>query len=264
MNDIFELKRFAFLFRKTIYERPAQLLGLTALALAASLIVYSGSLYFTGFRVAQNMAFVWGYAGGGCFLAAVAFAYFNTNAAGAAYLTLPASALEKWLCGILLVGVVFSTLFLSFYRLMDFCFVTAYHNGLDKNNPQYRQLYNTVRIYTFDNNLVAQSVVIFLNATGALMLGSLYFNKVGGIKTVMFYGGFAAFIYTLNQALVHAMFPNVDMAWPFSNVFIRVGNDIGSIDMPLAAAKFVGISFQYIIPVILWITVYIRLKEKEI
>jgi hypothetical protein len=264
MNDIFELRRFALLFRKTISERPVQLLGMTALALSAALVIYSGLLYFGGWMMAQNLAFVWGYAGGGCFLAGVTFAYFNTNAAGAAYLTLPASVFEKWLCGILIAGVFFSAIFFSFYRLMDICFVTAYHNGLDKSNPQYKLLYDAVRIYTFDNNIVSQSLLIFANLAGVLMLGSLYFNKVSAIKTVLVYGGFAAFIYFLNYVLAHAIFNNLDMAFPFSSAFIRVGNDIGSVDLPAGAKNFVWVSFQYIIPVIIWLTVYIRLREKEI
>ncbi len=264
MNDTFELRRFAPLLRKTIYERPVQLLGVTALALAATLIIYSAALYLTNQMVAQNMSFVWGYVGGGGFLAAVMFAYFNSNAAGSAYLTLPASALEKWLCGILIVGVLFTGIFLSFYRLMDYCFVTVYHSGLDKNGPHYRQLYDRVRIYTFDNNLVSQAIFIFSNTAGALMLGSLYFNKVSGIKTILVYVGFIGFIFLLNYGIAHLMFNDVDGAQPFSGVFIKLGNDIGILDLTEASKKIVGVCFRYILPAILWLTVYIRLREKEI
>ena len=126
MNDIFEFKRFGLLFKKTILERPVQLLGIAGLALAATLIIYSAILYFTngmGWNIAQNLSFGWGVIGGGCFLSSVVFGYFSTNASGSAYLTLPASAFEKWLCGIIIIGVLFPGLFLIFYRFMDFCFL---------------------------------------------------------------------------------------------------------------------------------------------
>src|ERR1700712_1526783 len=106
MNDIFEIKRFGLLFKKTILERYTQLLGLTVLALAATLIIYSVILYITGgmnWNFAQNLSFVYGMIGGGCFLASVIFGYFATNASGAAYLTLPVSAFEKWLCGMIII-----------------------------------------------------------------------------------------------------------------------------------------------------------------
>lgn len=264
MNDIFELKRFGYLFRKTIAERPVQLVGIPCLALAVTLIIYAAVLYFIDSLPAQNLSFIWGFAGGGSVLASVVFSYFTTNANGSAYLTLPASALEKWLCGILIVGVCFTILFLAFYRLMDVCFITAYHNGLDKSSPDYQYLYNARHVYTFDNNIVQQSVLIFLNLTGALMVGSLYFNKVSAVKTAIFYLVFVGLIFLINLVVAHLLFNDVDWATPFNNVFIIVGNSVGSVELPEGGSQFAHIAFMYIIPGILWLTTYIRLREKEI
>lgn len=264
MNDFFELRRFGFLLRKTIFERPVQLVGIAGLSLAATFVIYAGALYFMGSLPAQNLSFVYGFAGGGSFLASVVFSYFTTNASGSAYLTLPASAFEKWLCGILIVGVFYTSIFLVFYRLMDVSFITAYHNGLDKNSPDYKYLYDARHIYTFDNNLVEQSVLIFLNFAGALMVGSLYFNKVSAVKTAILYLAFVGLIFLLNLAVAHMLFNDVDWATPFNNVFIVVGDTTGSVDLPKGGSQFAHIAFMYIIPGILWLTAYIRLREKEI
>src|ERR1700709_1801125 len=151
MNDTFEFKRFALLFKKTILERLLQFSGLTGLVLIGTLIIYAALLYFSSnYNVSQNLSFIWGFAGGGCLMASVVFSYFTTNANGSAYLTLPASALEKWLCGILISGVLFTGIFLLFFRVTDFCFVEAYHNSLDKAGPQYKQLYSAVQFFNFD------------------------------------------------------------------------------------------------------------------
>lgn len=264
MNNTFEFKRFGLLFKKTILERPAQLMGLTALILAVTFILYGGALYTMGWNPAQNIAFTWGFVGGGCFMSSVVFGYFGTNASGSAYLTLPASAFEKWLCGILITGVLFTCIFLVFYRLMDTCFVTAYHNGLDKNNPQYKIKYDAVTVYAFSNNVAKQSIMLFVNLAGAMMVGSLYFNRVSAIKTALIYCSFWAVIFFLNLFVANAMFTGVDLAFPFNNTFIKVGNDVGSLELPATYSNIVKVCIWFIIPSILWVTAYIRLREKEI
>lgn len=267
MNDIFEFKRFGLLFKKTIFERYIQLIGLTGLSFAVTLIIYSAILYFTGgmgWNLAQNFAFVWGIVIGGCFLSSVIFGYFNTNASGSAYLTLPASAFEKWFCSIIIIGLLFPSLFLLFYRIIDVFFVMFYHNGLNKSDPRYKDMYDAVQIYSFDNNFVVDAVMIYTNFVGAMMVGSLYFNKVSAIKTALVYGGILGGIYVLNLLVVNMMFKNVDTSFPFNDIFIKVGNDIGSLELPSAVSNVVYIAIQFIFPPVLWLTALIRLKEKEI
>jgi hypothetical protein len=264
MNDIFEPRRFGLLLKKTIFERPIQLIGPIVLTLCATLAIYSLMLYFVGWNPAQNSSFILGYVGGGVFLASVVFGYFSTNANGSAYLTLPASYLEKWLCGVMIAGVLFSCIFFLFYRVMDASFVSVYHNGLDKNNPQYKIIYDYVHVYTFDSNMVWQSTSLYLNFVGAILVGSLYFNRVSTIKVALIYGAIIGMVYFLNLLLAHILFNNVDDAIPFNNVFIKAGTGAGTIELPHLAYQAVGISWFYIIPGILWITAGVRLKEKEI
>ena len=154
MNEVFSIKRFLLLFRKVIIERPTQTLGVTTLLLLLSSILYVAAKKLAGFGPAQNLTFIWGLAGGGFFLSSFVFGYFNTNASGSSYLTLPASFVEKWLCGILIVGILYPLLFLLFYHVMDIAFVTSYHNSLDKASLFYKQQYESV--YTFNlNGIVA-------------------------------------------------------------------------------------------------------------
>jgi hypothetical protein len=50
---------------------------------------------------------------------------------------------------------------------------------------------------------------------------------------------------------------------PFRSIFLKVGSEIGIVDLPEPIHKFLGILIGYVIPAILWITAYIRLDEKE-
>lgn len=264
MNDIFNPKRFSLLLKKTILERPVQLLGITGFVLIATLIIYSLCLYFLSFQPAQNLAYIWGLVGGGCFLAAVVFGYFNTNAHGSAYLTLPASSFEKWLCAVLIVGIFFPCIFVVFYKLVDMGFVTAWRNALDNNKPGYKELYNSVQYYPLNSGVAKQSAMFFVNFTGALMVGSLYFNRIAAIKTALIYLGLFGVIYFFNLFLAHALFRNVDDAFPFDNISIRVGNNDGTLELPSSFSNIVYYFIAFIIPGILWITTWIRLREKEI
>ena len=267
MNNTFELKRFGLLLKKTVMERPVQLVGLCGLILAATLVIYSALLHFLGWQawnLAQNLTFAWCFFGGGCFLSSIVFGYFGTNASGSAYLTLPASTFEKWLCGVLIIGVCFPCLFLVFFKLMDASFVMAYHNGLDKNSSTYKAMYNAVQFYTFNDSFVKESITIYVNFVGAMMVGSLYFNKVSAIKTAMVYSGAVAIIFFLNLFLAEATFVNVDMASPFNNIRIKVGNGLGILELPSNVSNIVHVAILFIIPIVLWITAYIRLREKEI
>src|SRR6185312_2498988 len=115
MNNTFQLKRFGRLIKKTLFERPVQMFGLTALLLALSLILYSVIKTFGGFGPAQNITFIWGLAGGGFFLASFVFGYFSSYSMGSTFLTLPASNFEKWLCGVLIAGVFYPIIFLLFF-----------------------------------------------------------------------------------------------------------------------------------------------------
>ncbi|MHB8208948.1 hypothetical protein [Mucilaginibacter sp.] len=267
MNNIFELKRFGLLLKKTVMERPVQLFGLCGLILAATLVLYSVLLHLIGWQgwnMVQNLTFVWCFMGGGCFLSSIVFGYFGTNASGSAYLTLPASTFEKWLCGVLIIGVCFPCLFLVFFRLMDASFVMAYHNGLDRNSQNYKVMYDAARAYPFDNVFVKESVMIYVNFVGAMMVGSLYFNKVSAIKTAIVYCCALAIIFFLNLFLAKAAFSNVDMAFPFNKIMIKVGNGFGTIELPSNVSNIVHVAILFIIPIVLWITAYIRLREKEI
>ena len=161
MNDTFNLKRFSWLLRKTLLERPAQLIGLTALSFILSFIIYAVVRMMSGFEDAQNFSFLIGLIGGGCFLASFVFGHFTSNAAGSSFLTLPASLFEKWLCGVVITGIFYLVLFLLFFRLMDTGFVALYHGNLDPKSAFYRDQYDMVRVLAYDEFIARISFMNF-------------------------------------------------------------------------------------------------------
>lgn len=263
MNNTFNIKRFSLLFKKTIAERPIQTVGVIVLLLLLSFILYVAAKKLSGFGAAQNITFIWGLAVGGFFLASFIFGYFSNNASGSSYLTLPASYFEKWLCSIVITGVLYPLIFLIFYHFMDAAFVAAYHNSLDPTSFFYKQQYESV--YTFDlNGIVAWKVYsIFLSLTGSMLTGALYFNKIPFIKTgIIICALFFVFI-GLNWVIATILFKNVNGAFPYDHVTLTVGKEQGTLILPSHTENFFHYTLAFVIPGILWILSLSRLKEKE-
>lgn len=263
MSEVFSIKRFLLLFKKIIAERPTQTIGVSALLLVLSFILYVAAKKIIGFDPAQNLTFIWGLAGGAFFLSSFMFGYFNTNASGSSYLTLPASFLEKWLCGILMAGILYPLIFLLFFHTMDAAFVTAYHNSLDKASLFYKQQYESV--YNFDlNGIIAWKVyALFLQLTGVMLTGGLYFNKIPFIKTGLAICIIVLVIFGVNWLMANALFSNVSDAGPYDHVTLSVGKQNGTLILPTNLENVFHIAIAFIIPVILWFLPLLRLREKE-
>lgn len=264
MNDVFDIKRFIWLLKKSVLEQPALLIGLLTVTLAITLLTYAIVQSTVGIGKAQLSAFILGFLIGGSFMASSVFGYFSSKSNGVSYLLLPASHLEKWFCGVIISGVLFVVIYLGFYRVIDLYFVNSYWNNLDHKAINYQTLHNSVEIFSFNNSIARIVFVAFFNISGAMLLGSLYFNKVSYIKVSLLICAFIISTYFINLLFASLFFNNIDLAVPFRNVFLKVDKEVGIIDMPSAQAKVAGFGITYLIPITLWLLAYLRLKEKEV
>ncbi len=263
MNNVFSLKRFAWFFKKTIMERPVQLAGFVLLTLAVDLLVYAFAKFTGGFEVAQNSSFLVGLIGGGCLLASFVFGHFSSNASGSSFLTLPASQFEKWLCGVLITGVLYLAIFLLFFRAMDSIFISGYHNSLDKNGPYYKEMYDAVQLYPFDGFVASRGFLMFFNFAGGMLVGCLYFNKAAFIKVALIAVCFCFGAFMINLFIANLFLKNVENAFPYYLVWIIVGKERGRLELPANILSTVNIVFVYVLPAILWGLSFLRLREKE-
>jgi len=263
VNNTFSIKRFGLVLRKAFLEKPMQMIGFPLLALTIVLILYVIIKALSGIDMAQRISFFVGLVGGSFFLSSFVFGYFSNNANGSSFLSLPASHFEKWLCSVLIAGVFYPIVFLIFYYGIDTLFVALYHNGLDPASPFYKQQYEA--IYRFDlAGVIAGNVyILFFIYTGAMLLGSLYFNKVAVIKTAIALCIICLVIFGANWLFATLLFGNIDDASPFHGVALRVGNDVGSIELPAGIANISKYAFFYVMPATFWILSYTRLREKE-
>jgi len=274
MYNTFHLPRFGRLLKKTLLERSVQIFGFTG-AVMLIIFIYYAIYHLPLFQwiEVQKAAFLVGLVGGGAFLASFMFGYFSNNAQGSSYLTLPASHFEKWLCGVLIVGVLYPAAFLIFFRIVDASFVAWYHNHLDTTAPNYQQLYDTVGIFPFDRGKSQEVYMYFANYSGAMLLGSMFFNKLSFIKVTLVIGGVFLSIYFINLLIAKLVFPGVQNAFPFDSVDITIiktsadariiSSEPRALDVPSKELKMLDFFARYLLPAALWSIAYVRLKEKE-
>jgi len=263
MNNIFNAKRFGRLFKKTLLERPLQMFGFTGLLLAIVFIMYVTAKALGGFGTAQNLTFIWGLTLSSGFFASLVFGHFSTNARGSSYLTLPASHFEKCLSGILIAGILYPIIFLLFFRVVDSSFVAVFHNSLDPAAPFYKEQYESVYIFDYNGFLAWRVYPFFFLLTGAVFVGSLYFNRIPFIKVAMVICILIIAIVCLNLLLAKIIFGNIADAGPFNHVTIPVGKEEASIELPEQAAKIFYYALSFVLPLILWLLTFTRLREKE-
>lgn len=240
-----------------------QMFGFTGLIFLFILIVYYIFKTFVNFQAAQGASFMWGLVGGDFVLASFMFNYFSSTASGSSYLTLPVSNFEKWLCAVLIAGVLYPLIFMLFFRLMDAGFVAAYHNSLDPNGPFYKERYDAVYLLSFNDRIPRIVYPMFFIFSGMMLIGSLYFNKVALVKTALAVCIVFFAIYGLNYLFARLLFSNIDDAFPFQHVAILVGKEVGSIELPKSVHDPIWYFLNYGLPVILWGVAFIRLREKE-
>jgi hypothetical protein len=263
MNNTFNAKRFGLLFKKTLLEKPMQMFGFTGLIFLFILILYYLMKTFATFQAAQNISFLWGLVGGDFILTSFMLNYFSSTANGSSYLTLPVSNFERWLCAVILAGILYPLIFMTFYRIMDAGFVSAYHNSLDPNGPFYKIRYDAVYLLAFNGFLPRQCYPMYLIFSGMMLVGSLYFNKVALVKVALAICILLFGIYGLNYLFADLMFNNIDDAFPFQHVAILVGRETGAVELPKNVHDPIWYFINFVLPVILWGVAFIRLREKE-
>ncbi len=266
MNEILNIRRFGLLFKKLLFEQPLQTFGLLGVVLVGTLLFYQPySLQNMRYGDAEQILNFVLFLGGGS-LTFFMFSHFSDNAKGYTYLLMPSSYFEKWLCGFIVVCVLFLGIYLTFFRIVDSTYVNAFHKELANTkelSPQtVRNFLRTVQILRFDSEYFKRSLALFFLLTGATAVGSLYFNKNAFVK--IFIGVIAVvWMYLFVNGWINSyFFKDVPISTSsFGNVHLI---EDGSVTLSKAHWDIVLILFYYCLPTALWLIALIRLREKEI
>ncbi|MGI4728448.1 MAG: hypothetical protein ACRYGB_07740 [Janthinobacterium lividum] len=259
MNQTFSIKRFSMLSKKHLAENYKTYLMSAGVMLGLLLIVFGISSYGNNGVLQINMQssnFTIFMLMGGSIFTSLIFADLGNKKEAIPALTLPASSFEKFLVNWIVSFLIFQIVF-----IVIFYFVAVVVISFGKRIPgQQNTLLNvfsddTKAWYTFIIYIVLQSVTFF---------GAIYFEKLHFVKTAFafFIGVFLLGI--LNKPIITSMFSrNVMGTTIFSPISITEKDKAFTIHANDIKNYQEGIVLGLVV-LILWISAYYRLKEKEV
>ena len=259
MNQTFNLNRFAALFKKhTVENYKTYLMSVGVLAglliLFMGIASYSnGGYLLLGF---QESFFVIFLLLAGCIFTSLVFADLGDKKKAIPALTLPASHFEKYLVSWLYSFLIFQLLYVALFYLIVSIIISFGHNVPGREN---------VLLNLFDKDRMAYTAFIIYPILHAfIFFGAIYFEKLHFIKS-----GFAFFIGIFLLGLINSpiMASMIDHKIVGITIFtpleITDGKSYWTIYPPEIQKLTAGIVIVVIV-VLLWVSAYFRLKEKEV
>jgi hypothetical protein len=224
----------------------------------------------------QAFTYYWGMALIGCLYSSTIFAAFGSKAQGIAWLGLPASALEKLLCGILFSAILcFAGYTLVFY-VVDIPMVKI---GNELIAAQHRVWSNGYPIgpnpiWDLRKGLPGDNpdhsfhlfLIFYFMVQAVFALGSVYFNRYAFVKTVIAVLLFLLVFLVFEKQVVEWMVPRGWHRYNLANDWIADGDTLHarSVRLPPWITAPWAILLLLGIPTVFWVATYLRIKEKQV
>jgi len=269
MNHSFSFNRWLLLVKQHWAENKKRYL-LAILALAGMLVMW----FFFVFLIDKNSpmsgeiqrnTYFFLLLVIGCFYASQFFKEFNDKSSAIHYLMIPASTLEKFLCGFFYTVIIFFCVSIAVFYLADGIMVglaNAFHPAYEGGAKA-----KVINIWNepgeFEN--VYYIFLVFFAIQAAFFLGSLYFEKYSFIKTVISLFAFFLTITFLIQILNDTFLPNGDFHDGLGTyrVMPKNGEDV-LIQLPEVINTITKYLMLFGFAPFFWIVTYFRLKEKQV
>lgn len=213
----------------------------------------------------------------GCLYASTIFAELGDKARAIQYLSVPASHLEKLLCGILFGVVLFFLAYTLIFYMVDIPMVSMANRIIAREHqhwPGTMEPIGNVEVLNLWNNQWAPMpdkrfhliLLGYFAIQSTFLLGSVYFARWAFIKTIVALLVFwLSFILIMDKGL-RGWLPegwHVDSMLQWANNTSLEG-PIQFVRLPATFERVMIFLIQYSIPPVLWIITYFRLKEKEV
>jgi len=213
----------------------------------------------------------------GCLYASTIFSELGDKSRAIQYLSIPASHLEKLLCGILFGVILFFIAFTIVFYIVDIPMVSLANRVISSEKQHWPNNYlpiGSVGVLNFWDNgwapIMDRKYHLFLFAyfaiQSAFLLGSVYFARWSFIKTVVTLLLFWVLFILYAQKGIAEHLPG---GW-HGHDLVRWSNNSEDprsqriVALPDTIEKIFVVLMQFSVPPIFWIITYFRLKEKEV
>ncbi len=211
----------------------------------------------------------------GCLYASTIFSDLSGKTQGIAYLSIPASTLEKLLCGLLFSVAGFFIIYTLVFYIVDIPVISIANSMISHGNRTWPGGYPIDHQLVFrvfrgiGDDPIDQHYHVFLlgyfAAQSAFVLGSVYFTRYAFIKTSVAVMLLMLFFVMLQ---IRVLEPSLPSGW-HQNSLMDWQQDLGNGQItvvrlsPVLSSVF-GLFLLYGIPLALWTATYFRLKEKQV
>lgn len=186
--------------------------------------------------------------------ASTTFSSLSEKAKATYWLTIPATHLEKLVCGIFYSLIVFTIVYVVVFLIIQqatFFFVQL--------NPKNRIVWMKEM-----GEMIKILSIFFIAIQSLFIVGSVYFERFSFIKTLLA-ALFIAFVFTFSiQFLLHNLFPDGVSLGGLTKLWVHGENETKIYRLAPWIEKVLEPTLQYIWAPVLLVAAYFRLKEKEI
>jgi len=278
MNEVFSIKRWGMLVAlHWAGNRKRYLLAIPAI-LGLLLVWFSFILIMDRFDpmagFMQWMTYYTGLYFVGCLYGSTIFAELGDKAQGIAYLSVPASSLEKVLCGLLFSVVAFFIVYTLLFYLVDIPVVYLSNRLIVQEHRVWPGGYAIDPSVVFNVLKGADEMepdrqshillLAFFAIQSAFILGSVYFSRYAFIKTAVAVLVFILFFMVVQKNIIDTTLPEGWHRNQFAWEKNRGTTDMLTIRFPAFLSGVLGFVFLYAPPLVFWVATYFRLKEKEV
>ncbi|MEI8046547.1 MAG: hypothetical protein WCI92_04140 [Bacteroidota bacterium] len=260
MKNSISIKRLKLLSRIHLVSFLPAFIGVTAILIFVVFYITMVSGHDTDNYI---IFFPFAYIFAGCIYTSALYGSWANKGRAFSYLTLPASITEKFVVGLFFTSVVFTVVFSLLYFGTAYVLGNIFHSSF------------TIKYLLYsdgnDNRVAAFSYIeCFINyfiVQSLFVLGSIYFNK-----RQFNYSAIAAFLLTMLTIWVQLLLTEAFTGFRIygQNSFLQLGGKLrvyngtfSSITMneTIIVATY---AFWIAIPLLIYYTAYLKLKEKEI
>ncbi|NRF41246.1 hypothetical protein [Pedobacter foliorum] len=259
MNETFNLTRFLNLFKKHTAEQYKTYLISTGVLIGVLILILGFISYSTKGHmgaVVQAAMFVNFLFFSGTIFTSLIFTDLGDRKKSISTLALPASHFEKYLVAWIYSYVIFQLVFLGCFYAIDYLIITI-------SNANAQEKMELINVFSSDRK-VWVSFLVFAILHSICFFGAVFFQKLHFIKTVFCFLVFITVLCLLNPVLLHSIFQEeVNDGIPFNMVGLIINKENIYIE-PTKTSYIIAATIAILISVILWISTYFRLKEKEV
>jgi hypothetical protein len=276
MSKVFSFRRWWRLVGLHYAENRRRYL-LTLLAVAGLLVVwYSFVLVMdrdspltTGYQIAT---FFVGLFFLGCIYGSQVFSALSRKQEAIQYLMVPASHLEKLLCGLFFGVLLFFIAYTLLFYVVDIPMVHLAQGVARHARPgnivDLREI-SVYNVFAMDGSIMPGSIgilllLIFFAVQAGFILGSVYFTRYAIVKSIIAMLGLCLLATFFMTRLVAANLPD---GWRLAGLFDWFRFEHKEEQYVRLPRWITGILYAlmfYSLPFLFWVVTYFRLKEKEV